>query len=63
MSLTDAQIAGICVPRGHELATRNVDHFSTTAALSLMTPPSGCPIWAEPGAHSGRIGGEETHLH
>ena len=38
MSLADAQIAGICVARGHELATRNVDDFSTTAGLSLVNP-------------------------
>ncbi|MBM6404200.1 type II toxin-antitoxin system VapC family toxin [Phycicoccus sp. CSK15P-2] len=38
MSLADAQIAGICIAGGHELATRNTDDFSTTAGLSLINP-------------------------
>lgn len=38
MSLADAQIAGICVAGGHELATRNVNDFTTTAGLSLINP-------------------------
>lgn len=38
MSLADAQIAGICVAGGHELATRNVDDFSSAAGLSLVNP-------------------------
>ena len=37
MSLADAQIAGICVSGRHELATRNVDDFSTTK-LTLINP-------------------------
>ncbi len=38
MSLADAQIAGICVAGGHELATRNVADFSTVADLTVLNP-------------------------
>lgn len=38
MSLADAQIAGICRAGGHELATRNVDDFSTVSGLALINP-------------------------
>jgi predicted nucleic acid-binding protein len=39
MSLADAQIAGICIAGGHQLATRNVSDFSTTAAdLTIINP-------------------------
>lgn len=38
MSLADAQIAGICIAGSHELATRNVDDFSTTSGLTLINP-------------------------
>lgn len=38
MSLADAQIAGICVAGGHELATRNVSDFSGVAGLTLTDP-------------------------
>lgn len=38
MSLADAQIAGICVAGGHELATRNVADFSATSGLTLINP-------------------------
>lgn len=38
MSLGDAQIAGICRAGDHELATRNIDDFSTVAQLALINP-------------------------
>lgn len=38
MSLADAQIAGICLAGGHQLATRNVSDFSNTAGLTLVNP-------------------------
>jgi predicted nucleic acid-binding protein len=38
MALADAQIAGICLVNGHELATRNVRDFSDTADLTIINP-------------------------
>jgi predicted nucleic acid-binding protein len=38
MSLADAQIAGICLRSGHELATRNVKDFAAVAGLAVMDP-------------------------
>lgn len=38
MALADAQIAGICVAGGHELATRNVGDFATVADLTVTDP-------------------------
>lgn len=38
MSLADAQIAGIRRGSGHDLATRNVDDFSTVSRLTLTNP-------------------------
>ena len=38
MSLADAQIAGICLAGGHELATRNVNDFATAAGLTIINP-------------------------
>jgi len=38
MTLADAQIAGICLVNGYELATRNVSDFSNTAALTIINP-------------------------
>lgn len=38
MSLADAQIAGICLAGGFELATRNVSDFANTAGLNIMNP-------------------------
>jgi predicted nucleic acid-binding protein len=38
MSLADAQIAGICLAGGYQLATRNVSDFSTTAGLTTLNP-------------------------
>ena len=38
MSLADAQIAGICLAGGHQLATRNVSDFSTAAGLTVVNP-------------------------
>lgn len=38
MALADAQIAGICLAGGHDLATRNLKDFSNTAGLSLIDP-------------------------
>lgn len=38
MSLADAQIAGICLAGGHELATRNVRDFEVVAALAVANP-------------------------
>lgn len=38
ISLADAQIAGICLAGGHELATRNVRDFATVADLSVTNP-------------------------
>lgn len=38
MSLGDAQIAGICVSKGLELATRNVAHFSGVDGLRVVNP-------------------------
>jgi predicted nucleic acid-binding protein len=38
MSLADAQIAGICVAGGHQLASRNVSDFSAAADLTIINP-------------------------
>lgn len=38
MSLADAQIAGICLAGGHQLATRNVSDFSVAAGLTTLDP-------------------------
>jgi predicted nucleic acid-binding protein len=38
MSLADAQIAGICIAGGYQLATRNVSDFSSTADLTIINP-------------------------
>jgi predicted nucleic acid-binding protein len=38
MSLADAQIAGICLAGGHELATRNVRDFEVIADLAVANP-------------------------
>ena len=38
MSLTDAQIAGICLAGGHQLATRNVRDFEVIADLAVINP-------------------------
>lgn len=38
MSLADAQIAGICLAGGYDLATRNVRDFSNTADLTVIDP-------------------------
>ncbi|MEO7131339.1 MAG: type II toxin-antitoxin system VapC family toxin [Dermatophilaceae bacterium] len=38
MVLADAQIAGICLAGGYELATRNVKDFSRTAGLTVINP-------------------------
>ena len=38
MSLADAQIAGICLARGYELATRNVSDFANTPTLTIINP-------------------------
>ncbi len=38
MSLADAQIAGICLAGGHQLATRNVRDFEAVADLTVLNP-------------------------
>lgn len=38
MSLADAQIAGICLAGGFELATRNVGDFANCASLAIVNP-------------------------
>ena len=38
MSLADAQIAGICLAAGHQLATRNVSDFAAAHGLSIINP-------------------------
>lgn len=38
MSLADAQIAGICLARGDQLATRNTKDFGHIRELSLVNP-------------------------
>ena len=38
MALADAQIAGICLAHGHELATRNMKDFSNTTGLTAIDP-------------------------
>ena len=38
IALADAQIAGICLAGGDELATRNVRDFSAVADLTIINP-------------------------
>jgi len=38
LSLADAQIAGICLAGGYQLATRNVRDFETVAGLTVVNP-------------------------
>jgi len=38
MRLADAQIAGICLAGGHQLATRNVRDFEAVADLAVINP-------------------------
>ena len=38
MALADAQMAGICLAAGHDLATRNVKDFSSAAGLTIIDP-------------------------
>lgn len=38
MSLADAQIAGICLAGGYELATSNVSDFAHTTGLTIINP-------------------------
>lgn len=38
MGLADAQIAGICLSQGGQLATRNERDFTTVAELTLINP-------------------------
>lgn len=38
MGLADAQIAGICVSGGYQLASRNVRDFDRVADLSILNP-------------------------
>jgi predicted nucleic acid-binding protein len=38
MSLADAQIAGICMAGGYQLATRNVRDFEAIADLRVLNP-------------------------
>ena len=38
MSLADAQIAGICLAGGYDLATRNVGDFASASGLTLINP-------------------------
>lgn len=38
MSLADAQIAGICMAGGHQLATRNVRDFEAIVDLRVLNP-------------------------
>ena len=38
MSLADAQIAGICLSSGHELATRKVRDFAGVDSLIVLNP-------------------------
>ncbi len=38
LSLADAQIDGICLAGGYQLATRNVRDFETVAGLTLINP-------------------------
>ena len=38
MSQADAQIAGICVAGGHQLASRNVSDFSAAPDLTIINP-------------------------
>ena len=37
-SLADAQIAGICLAGGYELATRNVGDFAGAPGLTIINP-------------------------
>lgn len=41
MSLADAQIAGICIAGGYDLATRNVSDFANTTSLTTINPFDG----------------------
>lgn len=41
MALADAQIAGICLAGGYDLATRNAKDFSHTANLTVTDPFAG----------------------
>ena len=38
MALADAQIAGICLASGSDLATRNIKNFSNVTDLTLIDP-------------------------
>ena len=38
MFLADAQLAGICLAGGYELATRNVSDFANTTGLTIINP-------------------------
>ena len=38
MSLADAQIAGVCLAGGHDLATRNISDFASASGLTLINP-------------------------
>ena len=38
LGLADAQIAGICLAGGHQLATRNLRDFESVADLSAVNP-------------------------
>lgn len=38
ISLADAQIAGMCLAGGYELATGNVSDFSNTRGLTIINP-------------------------
>lgn len=38
VSLADAQIVGICLAGGHDLATRNVSDFSNATGLTIINP-------------------------
>ena len=38
MSLADAQIAGICLAGGDQLATRDVSDFSAAHGLTIINP-------------------------
>jgi toxin FitB len=40
MAIADAQIAGICLAGGYELATRKVKDFSNAAGLAVTDPSS-----------------------
>jgi toxin FitB len=38
VSLADAQIAGICLAGGYELATRKLSDYPATPGLTVMIP-------------------------